>query len=128
MPNVRWMSEKYDGMRALWTGKKMMLRTGRELTLPKLFSNGFPLVTLDGEIWTRRGLHQQAVGLVNSKTDATWSNATFLVFDIPELSGPFEERMEKLRSLSLPDHVIPIQMVKCTGIDTWYNANCCDRI
>ena len=109
------MSEKYDGIRALWTGTKMMLRTGRQLQLPDCFKIGFPSVTLDGEIWTQRGLHQQAVSLVQNTSSPTWNTAKFLVFDIPELTGTFEERMAKLHSLSFPSHISPIEMVKCRG-------------
>ena len=109
------MSEKYDGIRALWTGSKMILRTGRQLELPNSFQSGLASITLDGEIWTQRGLHQQAVSLVKSTSNDNWDNAKFLVFDVPETCIPFEERMEKLRSFSFPAHIVPIEMVKCKG-------------
>ena len=46
-----WMSEKYDGLRALWTGTVMYSRTGREIRCPDFFRMRLPPFALDGELW-----------------------------------------------------------------------------
>jgi DNA ligase-1 len=45
------MSEKYDGVRAYWTGSKLFSRFGREIQVPEFISNSLPNVALDGELW-----------------------------------------------------------------------------
>ena len=47
----RWMTEKYDGIRAYWDGEQMYTRTGRLIRIPNLFSSQLPNFPLDGEIW-----------------------------------------------------------------------------
>ena len=45
------MSEKYDGLRGLWTGHSLYSRLGREIKVPSFFSESLPEVSLDGELW-----------------------------------------------------------------------------
>lgn len=47
----RWMSEKYDGVRALWDGEHFFSRNFKELTIPDYIKLTIPKVPLDGEIW-----------------------------------------------------------------------------
>lgn len=45
-----WMSEKFDGVRGLWTGTKMMSRSGAEIPLPDTFRALLPKdMEVDGE-------------------------------------------------------------------------------
>jgi DNA ligase-1 len=48
---MRWVSEKLDGIRALWDGKKFVTRTGYVIDAPTKFSRHFPKEHLDGELW-----------------------------------------------------------------------------
>ena len=47
----RWMSEKFDGIRAYWTGRRMYSRSGKEIQIPQFFYNKLPRYALDGELW-----------------------------------------------------------------------------
>lgn len=48
----RWMSEKYDGIRARWDGDKLHSREGTQIKAPKEFIDRLPKnVILDGELW-----------------------------------------------------------------------------
>ena len=49
------VSEKYDGVRALWDGKALHTRAGRLIAAPAWFTKGFPKTALDGELWLARG-------------------------------------------------------------------------
>ena len=52
MDPVGWyMSEKYDGIRALWLNGKMYARSGQEIKLPDDIKQLLPDITLDGELW-----------------------------------------------------------------------------
>lgn len=48
-----WLvSEKLDGVRGIWDGKKMYFRSGKEMNLPSAFTKDFPPFALDGEIYS----------------------------------------------------------------------------
>lgn len=49
------VSEKFDGVRAIWTGKQFVTRQGNPINPPKWFTAPLPDVWLDGELWTKRG-------------------------------------------------------------------------
>ena len=45
------MSEKYDGIRALWTGSGLYSRKGNKIKCPEFFTLHLPPFALDGELW-----------------------------------------------------------------------------
>lgn len=51
MMEHRWMSEKFDGVRAYWDGQKMYSKQGKILAIPQFFADYLPRVPLDGELW-----------------------------------------------------------------------------
>jgi len=90
------ISEKLDGVRALWTGSEFVSRNGNAFAAPAWFTEQLPKdLMLDGELFMGRGKFQLTVGAVRCKTpdDAAWSNISFMVFDAPEASGGFEARL-----------------------------------
>lgn len=97
-----WMSEKFDGIRALWTGEKMYSRNGKEIKLPQSLLSELPSFPLDGELWLGYGLYQDAVSLSRTgNSSSKWDLARYNVFDAPPLSdsntiSPFEERLSKI--------------------------------
>ena len=66
------------------------------------------------------GLHQAATVLWWSTESKRWEDAKFMVFDMPEASGTFEDHMKTLSKLSLPCHVVPIKQVACTGMKFFF--------
>jgi DNA ligase-1 len=50
-PTGWWMSEKLDGIRAYWDGKRLFSRQGKQLPVPSTFALGMPDIPLDGELW-----------------------------------------------------------------------------
>lgn len=115
-----WASEKWDGIRALWDGEKIISR-GSGLGKPKVytyvpewFRNTLPPgVALDGEIWIGRGYFQKTSRLSTIKPGKSyteeqindiWSGKNdppviFKVFDIPSSDLNFENRMTKLKTV-----------------------------
>jgi DNA polymerase/3'-5' exonuclease PolX len=105
-PTGYWVSEKLDGVRAIWDGKTMKSRQGKEFPCPKWFKETLPRsnIILDGELFTSRKNFQETVSIVkNSGLGEEWKKLTFRVFDIPSESGGFEERVAKLKTLISPD-------------------------
>ena len=45
------VSEKYDGVRAYWDGRRFYTRAGNPIPTPGWFIEKFPLKPLDGELW-----------------------------------------------------------------------------
>lgn len=90
------MSEKLDGVRAIWTGEELLSRNGNKFFAPEWFTNQLPAgVELDGELFMARGKFQTAVGAVKKKTpvDSEWRQIRFCVFDAPSADGGFEARL-----------------------------------
>ncbi len=93
-----WMSEKLDGVRAYWDGKQFLSRQGNLYHAPAWFIEGLPAVPLDGELWIDRKKFQRTVSIVRrqDKSDL-WNEVRFLVFDAPNASGGFEDRLGFLK-------------------------------
>jgi DNA ligase 1 len=99
-PNLAhfWVSEKLDGVRALWTGAKFLTRAGNPITAPTWFTARLPRVALDGELWGGRNLFERTSGIVRSSlpSDAAWRTLKYMVFDMPRERGSFDGRLSTL--------------------------------
>lgn len=115
-----WASEKWDGIRALWDGEKIISR-GSGVGKPKVYTyvpEWFkmtlpPGIALDGEIWIGRGLFQKTSRLSTIKPGKSYTESQindiwtgkedppviFKVFDIPTEKSPFEQRMKMLQTI-----------------------------
>lgn len=115
-----WASEKWDGIRALWDGEKIISR-GSGVGKPKVYTyipEWFKLtlppgIALDGEIWIGRGLFQKTSRLSTIKPGKSYTEeqinniwagkedppVIFKVFDIPTEKSPFEQRMKLLQTI-----------------------------
>ncbi|MCF1429029.1 MAG: DNA ligase [Shewanella sp.] len=96
-----WVSEKLDGVRGRWTGKIMVTRSGRQVPVPDWFTQNWPAIPMDGELWLGRGRFDQISGLVRrqSSSDSDWRDVRFMVFDLPDSELSFDERSQQLRDL-----------------------------
>ena len=93
-----WVSEKYDGVRALWDGRQLLSRQGLPIRAPAWFTAGWPATPLDGELWAGRGQFAAAQSAVAQATpvDAQWRQLRYMVFDLPGHASPFDERLAAL--------------------------------
>lgn len=98
-----WLvSEKLDGVRALWTGRELRLRGGGTVAAPAWFTAGLPPMPLDGELWAGRGRFDEASGTVRRvrPVDAAWQHIRYMAFELPDGAGPFHERVSRLEALA----------------------------
>lgn len=97
-----WVSEKLDGVRALWDGEALWSRGGYPIAAPLEFTQGWPGMAMEGELWLGRGTFDQLSGIVRSaKPDAAqWRQVRLMVFDLPQHGGSFSERVAAMRQLS----------------------------
>ncbi len=109
-----WVSEKYDGVRAIWTGTRLLSRHGRDLKAPEWFTAGLPKgVRLDGELWMGRGTFDRLQSELQRK-GGDWCGARYMVFDLADV-GTFEERFERLKKMNLPWHVQVVPQRELAG-------------
>lgn len=141
LPPTGWlMSEKKDGLRAVWHNGKMYSRNGTEIILPHDWQIKLPPLSLDGELAVGS---RQGSGLFRRKTPdpAAWKamGARFFVFDLydpQQRMGVFENRMETYRQAiataatsthnpDVPNWVVPMAHIPCrkpADADAYYNV------
>jgi len=100
-PSGYWVSEKFDGVRALWDGKQLRFRSGLPIAAPAWFLQSLPNTALDGELWLGRGRFDELSGLVRKTVaaDADWRTVQYLIFDLPGAQGTFGERIERMQGI-----------------------------
>ena len=96
------VSEKFDGVRALWDGHALKTRSGKVLRAPAWFVKPFPNRPLDGELWAGRGRFERVAGIVRkeSPVDAEWRELRYLLFELPDAPGTFRERARALQRIA----------------------------
>jgi DNA ligase 1 len=100
-PEGYLISEKLDGVRAVWDGKKLRFRSGRQIAVPAWFTEKLPKIALDGELWLGRGQFDAVSGMVRKAkpVDAEWQQLKYMVFELPQDKAKFAERAVTLKSI-----------------------------
>jgi len=116
-PPIGWyISEKYDGIRAIWDGEKFISRGQKVFTyVPDYFKELMPPgIALDGEIWISRNNFKEVsristlkIGSSRSQKeiDNIWKGTSdknsvkYMVYDLPNSTQPFETRMKLLEQI-----------------------------
>ena len=112
------VSEKYDGVRAIWDGKTLRYRSGREVPAPAWFISKLPTTPLDGELWSARRKFDELSGIVRKTTpvDDEWKRITYMVFELPDGAGTFEQRYVKIREITAMVDWPQLRAVKQTRV------------
>jgi len=98
-----WLvSEKYDGVRALWDGRSLRFRSGLPVHAPAWFTARLPATPLDGELWLGRGRFEALSGMVRKAVpvDDEWRQVRYMVFDLPVAGERFAERAARIEALA----------------------------
>jgi DNA ligase 1 len=100
-PSLYLVSEKLDGVRALWDGKSLRFRSGQSISAPAWFTAKLSATPLDGELWLARGKFDELSGIVRKQqaVDAEWQRVQYMVFELPAGDGAFAQRSQKLQAL-----------------------------
>ena len=100
-PAAYLVSEKYDGVRALWDGKSLRFRSGRTVNAPDWFIAKLPSEKLDGELWLARGAFERLSGYVrkSSPLDEDWQQIKYMVFELPGGAGTFADRVARIQEI-----------------------------
>ena len=88
-PAGYWVSEKLDGVRALWDGRTLRFRSGRTVAAPPWFLAKLPATPLDGELWMGHGTFDALSGAVRrtQPLEAEWRQIKYMVFELPKAQG-----------------------------------------
>src|SRR5215471_19796886 len=101
-PSPYLISEKYDGVRALWDGRVLRSRMGTVIAAPAWFTDRLPSRPLDGELWMARGQFEKLSGAVRKTTpqDDEWQQIKYMVFELPDAAGTFAARYEQIKQIA----------------------------
>jgi DNA ligase-1 len=101
-PAGHLVSEKYDGVRALWDGARLHFRSAAPIVAPAWFTSHLPPSPLDGELWLGRGSFESLSAAVRRKQpdDAEWRAMRYMVFEQPQGSGSFAARARRIELIA----------------------------
>jgi DNA ligase-1 len=112
------VSEKFDGVRALWDGRRLRFRGGGEVAAPAWFVAALPKVPLDGELWLGRGRFDALSALVRRQqpVDAEWREVRYMLYELPGAPGSFADRVAALKELVVQAGDSPLVLVAQTTL------------
>jgi DNA ligase-1 len=96
-----WVSEKFDGVRGYWDGRRLLTRGGAVVAAPAWFTKHWPATPMDGELWAGYGRFARASAIVRTAgaNDLAWHEMSYRVFDLPAQSGTFDARVPAIRAV-----------------------------
>jgi DNA ligase 1 len=111
------VSEKYDGVRAVWDGKTLRFRSGKTVDAPSWFLEKLPSDALDGELWIARGRFDEVSGIVRKDVpiDDEWRRVSYMIFELPQsdakASLTFTERVKRIEAIVARARFPPLKAV-----------------
>ncbi|RUM75920.1 MAG: DNA ligase [Sulfurovum sp.] len=95
---THWLiSEKLDGVRGYWDGKRLLSRSGKAFAVPDWFVKDFPPFEIDGELWTKRKDFEHISSIVNQHTPHDgWKTIKYQIFEVPNQEGGLMNRLSVL--------------------------------
>ncbi len=106
------MSEKLDGVRALWDGKTLKTKQGKNINAPTWFIANLPAFALDGELWSKRDDFSFIQSTVMSQNpDKRWRKITYNIFDCPSQSSGILTRLKPLRAYLAQHKIAHVKII-----------------
>lgn len=93
------VSEKLDGVRAIWDGKVLKSRSNKAFAVPLCWVQNLPPFALDGELFIARDKFEALLSVVNSSIVSceAWESVKYYIFDAPNASGTLLERLKMVQ-------------------------------
>lgn len=83
LPTGTKMSEKYNGVQGVWTGKELQTKTGLKINAPEWFINSLPSHPIIGELFAGYGKLHEATSVVLASLQGQskdWNKIQFCIF------------------------------------------------
>lgn len=121
-PSAYWVSEKLDGVRAIWDGGHLHTRNGNLIHAPAWFIENFPKQSLDGELWMGRKRFADVSGAVRQHTpnDTLWRQIHYRIFELPNAPGDFSARivaMQRICQAAAVSWLTPVEQFRVGTAD-----------
>ncbi len=124
------VSEKLDGVRAIWKNNQLVTRNGNVIHAPTWFTEDWPSEWLDGELWSSHGDFEFIASTVldTKANHQAWRKIRFYVFDMPNHSQAFHQRYLNYKILieaTPSDYLAAIEQRQFTTyqeLDAYYQA------
>ena len=110
------MSEKLDGVRAVYKNGLFLSRNNKPFNAPTFLQQKFDVI-LDGELWLGRGRFNECSGIVRNKLSPNWSGITYKIIDYVDESGTFSEHYKYLNNIDYSSNISLIEQTICLGLD-----------
>src|SRR3546814_5282704 len=96
-----WVSEKLDGVRGRWDGHALWTLGGHRFHAPAWFTEGWPPVPMDGELWLGRVRFEDTSGTARAgaANDPASRRNRFLVYLLPGDPCMSTSRVNTIHSL-----------------------------
>jgi DNA ligase-1 len=120
------VSEKYDGVRAVWDGRVLRFRSGLAIAAPAGFVARLPGVPLDGELWLGRSrVEALSAPVRRQRPDAqAWRELRCMVFELPGEGGDFGSRARRIAALVRHQGFAQLQAVEQLSLASPRTAQC----
>jgi len=90
------MSEKLDGVRGYWDGRRLLSKSGKPFDPSPAFTRNFPCFPVEGELWGGRNTFEKTISIIKQQGPHDgWLELQFAIFDVPKASGGFETRLSQ---------------------------------
>ena len=96
-----WASEKLDGIRGYWDGKRLITKNGNIIHTPHWFTLNWPDTDIDGELWIARNQFQLTLSCISKVNidESCWQKVRFMIFDLPSHKGTFTKRINAMKNI-----------------------------
>ncbi|GAB3542205.1 DNA ligase [Noviherbaspirillum agri] len=113
------VSEKLDGVRAYWDGKRLRFRSGKMISAPAWFTAPLPPHPLDGELWMGRRTFDRLSAAVRREQplDEEWKSISYQLYELPGGAGTFRERIAALQESVRKAGVPWLQVLEQTRVN-----------
>lgn len=111
------MSEKLDGVRAVWDGERLVSRNGNAFAAPSWFTDPLPPFAIDGELWTQRADFDRIQSITSrDQPHAGWRAISYNVFEVPGAEGGLLERLGNLQAWLDANPVTHLRVIEQTPV------------
>jgi DNA ligase-1 len=96
------------------TAANCVFAAATDVNAPAWFTEALPPQSLDGELWLERGEFDRLSGIVRKEhpDDTEWRQVRYMLFELPDATGTFSQRIEQMQSLVAKARIPWLQVIE----------------